>query len=183
MTKLEYQRQWREKNKEKVKTYQKEYQKKNRERIRLQVSEYGKEWYQKNRERKLALNSIWQNEHKAERVKHVQAYVRRNKDKVSKYNSKYGGSLAGFWRRYRHRAKKAGYEITITLQDFQKITDEPCKYCGENERQRGIDRVDNKKGYIIGNCVGCCGKCNMMKMKQTKEEFLRHIKKIYEHNA
>lgn len=180
MDKKDYHKQWREKNKEKIKQYNLKY----KENSQGKIKKYHKEWYQKNKEKKLAQGREWAKnpENKKKQVRYVQNYVKRNKEKVFKYNSEYGKSLAGFWRRYKYRAKKAGYEITITLQDFQNITNEPCKYCGENDRQRGIDRVDNNKGYIIENCVSCCGKCNMMKMKQTKEEFLQHIKKIYVFN-
>jgi hypothetical protein len=35
----------------------------------------------------------------------------------------------------------------------------------------GIDRVDNNKGYILGNCVPCCTMCNRSKMDYSKEDF------------
>ena len=38
----------------------------------------------------------------------------------------------------------------------------------------------NKKGYIIENCVPCCKRCNWMKSDMNKEEFISHIKDIYE---
>ncbi|HEC67150.1 MAG TPA: hypothetical protein ENI23_17875 [bacterium] len=42
----------------------------------------------------------------------------------------------------------------------------------------GLDRVDNKKGYELENCVPCCKICNSMKMTMDKDEFLKHIKRI-----
>jgi len=177
----EYQKKYRQINKEKNKKYQIKYRKENREVLLKQMSEYGKKWYKKNKKQKDAQNKEWAKkpENKKKRVEYVQKYVRNNEKKVKAYNRKYGMSLAGFWRRYKYRAKKAGYEMNITLEDFENITSLPCKYCGENERQRGIDRVDNNIGYLKENCVSCCGICNMMKMKLTKEKFLNHIKKIY----
>lgn len=42
-----------------------------------------------------------------------------------------------------------------------------------------IDRVDPTKGYIIDNCVPCCTTCNYMKRILQRDEFLDHVKKIY----
>ena len=178
----QYQKEYRQKNKEKLAEYQRQYQKKNKEKISKNVSIYGKKWYQVNKKRRLKKSKEWCKNNRERVVEIVQKYVRNNKEKVAKYNKQYGASLAGFFRRYRYRAKKAGYAIDITLNDFENITSLPCKYCGENKRQRGIDRVDNKIGYLKINCVSCCGICNMMKMKLSREEFLNHINKIYKWN-
>ena len=43
----------------------------------------------------------------------------------------------------------------------------------------GIDRKDNNIGYIIENCVSCCGICNRMKMDMSYDDFLNHIRLIY----
>ena len=182
MTKQEYLKQWREKNKESIKIKQREYHIKNRERIKKQVSENGKKWYQKNKERNLERGRRWQKNNRKRAVEIVQKYVRNNKEKVNEYRKKYGLSLEGYYRRYKYRAKKAGFEMLITLKDFNNITTLSCSYCGENERRRGIDRVNNTIGYLKENCISCCGICNMMKMKLTKEDFLSHIKKINDYN-
>ena len=42
----------------------------------------------------------------------------------------------------------------------------------------GIDRVDNKIGYVVGNCVPCCTACNDMKKDKEKDNFLIHVQKI-----
>jgi len=47
----------------------------------------------------------------------------------------------------------------------------------------GIDRINNERGYLKENCVAACFKCNKMKSDYTQEEFLDHIKKIYNHNS
>jgi len=64
----------------------------------------------------------------------------------------------------------------------------PCHYCGQTFSNfirgfsyNGIDRLDNSQGYVVGNCVSCCRVCNHMKHILTEEEFLAHIKRIYEH--
>ena len=78
-----------------------------------------------------------------------------------------------------------------------QIAQQPCYYCGDLPIEKdydnfkivdsrvvklhGIDRVNNLKGYIKGNCVSCCKKCNVAKSTMSKEDFLNHINKIYDH--
>jgi len=47
----------------------------------------------------------------------------------------------------------------------------------------GIDRQDNAKGYIPGNCVSCCRICNYAKHALTLEEFKSWIQRLIEFNA
>lgn len=44
----------------------------------------------------------------------------------------------------------------------------------------GIDRLDNNKGYVDGNCVSCCVDCNSAKMQRSVDEFYIWIDKIIE---
>jgi hypothetical protein len=96
-------------------------------------------------------------------------------------------------RRYKHNAKKRGHEYCLTKEQFISITKENCYYCGVEPKQKetgskyrgfyiynGIDRLNNEPFYKIENSIPCCKICNFMKSKLQKEEFLNHIKKIYE---
>jgi hypothetical protein len=68
----------------------------------------------------------------------------------------------GFMRR---RAKKESLELNLTFEEFLDIRSLPCQYCKGTlpEAGSGIDRQDNRLGYISGNCVPCCGSCNTTK--------------------
>ena len=51
-----------------------------------------------------------------------------------------------------------------------------CHYCKGplNKKGSGLDRKDNSKGYIEGNVVSCCRKCNSVKMHDlTYDEMMR----------
>jgi hypothetical protein len=76
---------------------------------------------------------------------------------------------------------------------FRSISSKPCHYCGSDPKPRyskyrksdvtpylcnGIDRVDNGRGYVLSNCVSCCGLCNYMKRSLPRQKFLDHIQKI-----
>ena len=94
---------------------------------------------------------------------------------------------------YRIQAKERGYEFDLTLDEFETITAKDCHYCGakpsnkskaETKNQtdfiyNGIDRVDNKKGYFVDNCVPCCQICNKMKKAMSLNDFKNHIALIY----
>jgi hypothetical protein len=86
----------------------------------------------------------------------------------------------------------------LSLENFSKLIIQNCYYCGEPPKQvtygknkivkdrtfmkNGIDRIDSNGNYDVNNCVPCCKICNMMKSNLTKDDFLNHIKKIYNFN-
>jgi hypothetical protein len=93
-------------------------------------------------------------------------------------------NLKELYRSYKKSAKKRNYIFDLNLETFKKITSSNCYYCGIEPKQvknhkecfgkyiyNGIDRIDNKKGYILGNVVPCCKICNSAKNTQTIEEF------------
>lgn len=78
------------------------------------------------------------------------------------------------------RARKRGLEFTITSEAFCRIISQPCHYCGVAP-PNGPDRVDNKRGYVDGNILPACGRCNMMKREMEYSVFLKHIQKMFRH--
>ncbi len=82
---------------------------------------------------------------------------------------------------YRKNAESAGRALEIDEDDYARITTGGCFYCLFNERQVGIDRVDNAEGYISSNVVGCCNRCNEMKGTKMIEEFVDVAVKVYNH--
>jgi hypothetical protein len=53
----------------------------------------------------------------------------------------------------------------FSFNDFVKVRKGNCHYCGGQlpRFNGGLDRKKNSKGYIRGNCVPCCTRCNSMK--------------------
>ena len=91
-------------------------------------------------------------------------------------------SINGKYSDYKSSAKRrVGKEFKLTKNEFAAIVSQPCYYCGElQENFNGVDRVNNKKGYTIDNCVPCCSICNRMKNIYSKEEFIMKCKAIVE---
>lgn len=92
---------------------------------------------------------------------------------------------------YIKSAKARGYPFELTKEEFAEIVMQPCVYCGDvltQEKYRktmngsfkytGIDRYDNTKGYVIGNCVPCCKKCNRIKTDMDVNELKDRLTKI-----
>lgn len=95
-------------------------------------------------------------------------------------------------------AKNRNLDFNLSLEEFKKIISGNCNYCGKEPvlsgisknynktgvpvKNNGIDRLDNKIGYTINNCVPCCKMCNFMKKNYIVSEFLNHISTIYKYN-
>ena len=95
---------------------------------------------------------------------------------------------------YKQSAYRRSLDFRLTKEQIRDIIFINCYYCGTSPNNlytlsgrvdintsilyNGIDRVNNNLGYIEGNVVPCCGRCNRAKV-MTKEEFLDWIKAVY----
>lgn len=117
--------------------------------------------------------------------------------KLHKLNRlKFGESaFNALYQSYKKAAKKRKIIFKISRYRFKELIKGNCYYCGIEPYQKlqltssygyviynGIDRKDNNLGYINGNIVSCCGKCNYSKFKYSDYEFLEWIKRVYFHN-
>lgn len=101
------------------------------------------------------------------------------------------------FRDYIRGAKNRNIEFNLSEEEFKKLTQQNCYYCGVEPQQvknkngahifkiskfiyNGIDRLDNLLGYTLDNCAPCCRTCNIAKATKTVEEYLLWIKRVYE---
>lgn len=82
-------------------------------------------------------------------------------------------------RYYKRNAKLAGNEWDLSKEFATSLFLRSCAYCGHSSGLCGIDRVDNKKGYVENNCVPCCRWCNWGKNERTLEEFKNWVKNLH----
>jgi hypothetical protein len=82
------------------------------------------------------------------------------------------------YKRYLLGNKIRNVEFTLTLEDFIKIVDNPCHYCGKIVEGMGVDRKDNKNGYTLENSLPCCWMCNQMKSTLSYDEFIAQCNRI-----
>ena len=102
---------------------------------------------------------------------------------------------------YKWHAKRRKLDWFLEDKYFRELTKQPCFYCGVLPNNvwgaaavkrkvgrangvyiyNGIDRINPKEGYTKDNCVSCCTKCNRSKWDLSQDEFLEHIKTLYNH--
>lgn len=100
-------------------------------------------------------------------------------------------SAKSYYRHYEINAKRRNYAFEITFDQFYRLSQGNCTYCGIYPKQvhtapecsntftyNGIDRRDNSIGYTIDNCYPCCGRCNRAKMNMSHEDFLEMCRMV-----
>lgn len=117
---------------------------------------------------------------------------------LKKYGMLHRSIKKRIFKEYKQGAEKRNLEFKLSLDDFIKLSEGNCHYCGveptlhesdkkhmhkfaEPWRRNGVDRVDTTKGYTLDNCVPCCSKCNYAKHDLKLDEFKEWIKRCYEH--
>lgn len=97
--------------------------------------------------------------------------------------------------KYIKGSERRGYKFDINLENFFRLIQLPCHYCGappqskyrqtraalspSEFRYNGLDRMLNSEGYVIWNLVPCCRTCNFLKRDTDYfvwAEFLRRVK-------
>ncbi len=101
-----------------------------------------------------------------------EAPFKRERDK------RYKSSSSSKFKAYKEGAKQRNLEFRLTYKDFLSFWQKPCGYCGDKIETIGLDRINNEKGYMLGNIMSCCRKCNRMKGRLLQEEFINHCRKI-----
>lgn len=93
------------------------------------------------------------------------------------------GGLRSLYASYVRRAKRKGYAFELTFHEFSLLTALNCYYCGAPPEERhlergryavavnGVDRRDNRRGYVKNNVVPCCGICNRAKNALSTEDW------------
>ncbi len=99
----------------------------------------------------------------------------------------------------------------LSLEDFLRLSQLPCYYCGSSSRNssmynryttrhnrakyrsvlddlsqgnfyyNGLDRIDSSIPHTLSNVVPCCKWCNYAKSNRTLDEFKAWIKQLHEH--
>lgn len=111
---------------------------------------------------------------------------RKNKRPHPKLNE--DTAIRDQWRRHRKSVEKRGGDFGLDYEEFKAFVSRPCAYCGSlgTPKQKyghysisnGIDRIDNSKGYVVGNVAPCCKTCNQFKKGLTIDEVLAHVRLI-----
>lgn len=122
-----------------------------------------------------------------------QKMTENRKGKQCALRTPYGFAVEDKLKELKKSAEARGKEWTIHDDIARTMLVSACHYCGkipdwkprlsrskERARPGGIDRMDNEKGYVEGNCVPCCFRCNVGKHVMHVDEFLDWIELVYE---
>jgi hypothetical protein len=121
--------------------------------------------------------------------------VELNRERAKNNRKEYGeSSFNSLFNRYKTHAEKRGIAFNLEKEEFRKMTQCDCFYCGEKPNQivqnrnnfgqyiyNGIDRLNSKEGYTKENCVPCCGRCNEGKNDISQQDFYDWIDRVYHH--
>ena len=113
-------------------------------------------------------------------------------DLSNKYLDKSMSSKKSLFRKYRRSAEERNLVFKIDFEKFMGIIKKKCYYCNcppnnyykikgarTGFKYNGIDRLENKKGYLLNNIVPCCKNCNYLKWDRSENEFYNWIMICY----
>jgi hypothetical protein len=94
-------------------------------------------------------------------------------------------SLKQGYSNLRYTARRRKLDFSISLEYFKELRSRGCFYCGGSlpPLGHGVDRINSKFGYVIGNVRPCCSRCNEAKNDVSEEEFSQWICAAYSHWA
>lgn len=101
--------------------------------------------------------------------KFFENFLEKRKPGADKIKKVYG-NLSLLERRYNlaiTECRSKGKKFNLSFEDFCSAIDSECIYCdgyfGKTVFGIGLDRLDNTKGYEVGNIVSCCYNCNRVR--------------------
>ncbi len=156
------------------------------------MSTYNRQYYLQNKQARLASQRKYRSTAKGkakdrryentERGKVVRKRVTekwrdKNTEKIRVYNFNRFRTPEGRYSLSKARANSRKYEWSITLPDYRELISLACFYCEGKLSPAGIglDRVDNRLGYIPGNVVPCCKRCNDLKGRGSFNDFIERL--------
>jgi len=172
--KKEQNKKWYLANKEQIQEYKKSYRTQNKEKIKEQQ----KRWVERNLVKHKEHNRLYYEQNKEEMKQKAREYRKTDAYRISRKNTL--EKISTQFKTYQSGSRVRGLEFLLSIEDFIKITSEPCFYCWI--KSKWIDRVDNSLWYTIENSISCCTMCNMMKKAYSQELFLQKINEIYLNN-
>lgn len=139
---------------------------------------YRQNWRKRNKDKCHQYTIKHYKKHKEEILDKAKIKRLDNLEESRLYNREKSKDRKGRYRTYRTGAKIRGIDFNLSFDYFLTFWNKPCHYCGSKINGIGLDRINNKKGYIVNNVVPCCIVCNKMKSIKTIKEFIKHCKKI-----
>lgn len=91
-------------------------------------------------------------------------------------------AMKRLFRRYVLMCQRRNVYWGLSLEEFHALTSGRCFYCSRPPQQKsrsytynGIDRVNNRQGYIAANCVTACKECNFIKGDRLTQDEMKIV--------
>lgn len=105
------------------------------------------------------------------------AYAKRESEKTRKWQKANPINFA--FRQYQSSAKRRGLDFSLNIDELSRLITLECSYCGAMPSPvHGIDRVDNRRGYVHDNVVTACRQCNVAKGTLSVDSFLDWVCRV-----
>lgn len=119
-------------------------------------------------------------EYMARNAHNAAKWRENNPEKVAENNENKKKSIPASFYMYQKRAEEYRLPFEFTLDVFESLVTQPCYYCAiiQEKGFNGIDRKNQKEGYIGENCVSCCKVCNFIKGSLDNITFVQRVEHI-----
>jgi len=119
-------------------------------------------------------------EYMARNAHNAAKWRENNPEKVIENNENKKKSIPASFYMYQKRAEEYRLPFEFTLDEFESLVKQPCYYCEiiQEKGFNGIDRKNQKEGYITENCVSCCKMCNFIKGSLDNITFVQRVEHI-----
>ena len=134
-----------------------------------------KTWSKNNLEKTRTYGKTYRKRHYEKETERVRTFLRKyhKTDKHKQYFENHKTTISYKWHLLNISAKQKRLKLRLAKEDNHRLCTSKCHYCGDYPTvHNGIDRVDSKRGYIIGNVVPCCTTCNMAKKNFDIRKFI-----------
>lgn len=114
------------------------------------------------------------------RIEHILTY--NNKINGRYFPEEFCDTDARSFNEYKRRASNKLLPFELSEEEYNIIINSQCYLCGRKSYEKyknGIDRIDNKLGYIMSNVKPCCGGCNYIKKDMELGELFNKMSEIY----
>jgi len=117
-------------------------------------------------------------------AENMKKWRERNPEKVEEIAIKQSKDPRKKYQTIKYNAMLRNYKFEISYDDYLKIANSPCYYCGDTNDSgfNGIDRITQTDDYVLESVVSCCSICNYMKGCLSKDVYLCRIEHILAYN-
>lgn len=178
ISRKEYQKLWAKKNRKSVNARARAWAKLHPKKIRLIHQKY----FKKNKKVFRLRLMNWRKRHKEHAKKTRQKWYAKNRRKLilrmRRWKKHWRQTPAGKFYLYQKMAERRGIGFYLSFKQFMAFWQRPCHYCKRAIKTIGLDRKNNKQGYLVANVVPCCTACNNLKREWGYKNFLRQVRRI-----